>query len=466
MTAPLLAKQINYLKDSVPYYKYYESSDIPTDSVALFSSATAKVGGVNCYIPAYSFKGSGTSTGSFPSNGSGMATPVITPSTYNNKDVTLSCWIKSTQSNQKSKTIWGCHSDNTQSGISFGIDDGTADKIKFHAKGYFGFTSNTTIQPNRWYFIVCVYDRVNLQMRIYIDGSLDNTYTFSATDTGKYLQYIYIWKAGFWSGSGATSPTASQTAQQNFLGNIVNCCTWYRALTASEISTLYNNGYGMVIDTSVAPYTDVAIAYPMNESSGTTAYSAISGQGNGYYGNNATYNQHVQDSVFVGQGVSPMYLYKSGNNWETDLVVSSSAEFVSDVTLTRSIIPTKVTLTFDNTTPKNPIDLTIQGSIDGNSWTDLTTVSIPSNTNQTVEQAITSSTEYTYFRSKTKNAYTNTGLTIYNIKIDGYYVVTTEVGQHDSWDTRTQVGTHTVLGTSSDYDRIEYQNKEYEVQNV
>ena len=63
------------------------------------------------------------------------------------------------------------------------IDDGVADKIKFHAKGYFGFVSNTTIQPNQWYFIVCVYDRVNLQMRIYINGSLDNTYNFSSTDT-------------------------------------------------------------------------------------------------------------------------------------------------------------------------------------------------------------------------------------------------------------------------------------------
>ena len=31
---------------------------------------------------------------------------------------------------------------------------------------------------------------------------------------------------------------------------------------------------------------------------------------------------------------------------------------------------------------------------------------------------------------------------------------------HGNWDERTQIGTHTVLGTSEDYDVIEYQNKE------
>ena len=37
---------------------------------------------------------------------------------------------------------------------------------------------------------------------------------------------------------------------------------------------------------------------------------------------------------------------------------------------------------------------------------------------------------------------------------------------HDNWDERIQEGTHTVVGTSEDYDIIEYQNKEYEVRNV
>ena len=469
MTAPLVAKQTNYLKNNVPYYKYYQTTDVPDDSETLFSSATATIGGQNTYSPAYSFKGAGTSSGNFPTNGSGMTTSIITPSSYSNKDITLSAWVKPSQNNESSKTIWGCHADSTQSGISFGMDDANAGKLKFHAKGYAAvLRSSSYLYANNWYFIVCVYDRTNMQMRIYINGTLDATQTISASNSDMNLILgNYIWKAGFWSPNGASSKTASQAASQNFLGNIINCCTWYRALSQSEITTLYNGGNGLKIDTSVAPYTDVQIAYPMNETSGTVAYSAISGQDTGLYGSNTSQNLHVEESIFAGSGVVPRYLYVTGgDNWYSDLPVSSSSEFVSDVILSRSIVPTKVTLTFNNSTPKNPQNLTIQGSNNGSNWTTLSTVTVPSNTNQVIEQAITSSTLYSRFRAKTTSAYTNDGLTINNIRIDGYYEVTTEVGQHDTWDTRTQEGTHTVWGSSSDYDTIEYQNKEYEVQNV
>ena len=468
MTAPLVSKQTNYLKNNVPYYKYYQTEHIATDTEELFSSATATVGGQQCYVAAYSFKGSGTSSGNFPSSGSGMATPVITPNTYNNHDMTLSAWVKPSQNNQSSKTIWGCHSDGEASGLSFGMDDGNAGKLKFHAKRYGGvLQSSTKLDAGNWYFVVCVYDRTNMQMRIYINGSLNNSKSMTSSEDYDLILGYYIWKAGFWSPNGATTPTASQSASQNFQGNILNCCTWYRALSTSEISALYNNGNGLAINTSVAPYTDVAIAYPMNEQSGTTAYSAISGQGNGVYGYNSTYNQHVQESIFAGQGAVPSALYiNTGDNWETDLQVSSNAEFVSQLTLTKEIYPTKVTVTLNNTTPKNPVNLVLKGSTNQSNWTTLGTVSIPSNTNQVVELDLSSGTEYKYYQISTTQAYLTTGLTINNIKIDGHWPQRSEVGKHSQWDEEIQAGTHTVIGTSSDYDTIEYQNKEYEVQNV
>lgn len=466
---PYIAKQTNYLKNNVPYYKYYETSHVPDDSMTLFSNATATVGGQSTYTPAYSFKGNGNNSGNFPSSGSGMTTSIITPSSYSNTDVTLSAWIKPSQNNESSKTIWGCHADSTQSGISFGMDDAYAGKLKFHPKGYGNgcLRSNTTLYANTWYFIVCIYDRTNMQMRIYINGELDASQTLSSSVSDMNLIFgYYIWKAGFWSPNGATSKSASQPASQNFLGNIINCCTWYRALTQSEITTLYNNGYGLVINTLVAPYDDVQIAYPLNETSGTVAYSAISGQDTGLYGSNTSQNLHVEDSIFAGGGVLPRYLYVSGDNWETDKPVSVSAEFITTLELTMAIIPTKITLTLDNTSPKNPQTLAIQGSTNNSTWDTLTTFTVPSNTNQTIEQDITSSTEYKYYKASTTSAYTNDGLTINNIKIDGYYVVRSEVGKHDNWDERIQEGTHTIIGTSEDYDVVEYQNKEYEVQNV
>lgn len=468
MPAPLFAKQTNYIKENVPYYKYYSNTDIPDDSETLFNGATATVGGQQCYSAAYSFKSTGPSSGTMPSGGAGMTTSIITPSTYNNTNVTLSAWIKPSSNNLQSKTIWGCHADDSASGISFGMDDGNPGKLKFHAKSYGGVIQSTsTLYANTWYFVVCVYDRTNLNKRIYINGQLDKTGSFTSSDNNNQLTFSYIWKAGFWTVQGATSKTASQSCSQAFPGNILNACVWYRALTDSEITTLYNNGYGMQIDTSVAPYTDVAIAYPMNETSGTIAYSAIPGQDTGLYGYNTTYNQHVQESIFPGHGVTPNSLYQSSLDWETDLTVDGSNEFVSTLSLSKGIIPTKFTVTFDNPSPKNPQALTFYGSTNNSNWTSLGTLTIPSNTNQELELNITGvSTEYTYYKVSTTSAYLTTGLTINNILVDGYWVSRTEVGMHGTWDERIQEGTHNVLGTSSDYDSIEYENTQYEVANV
>lgn len=473
MTAPLIAKKTYYLKTSVPYYKYYKSENIDTDSQELFSSATATVGGQECYAQEYSFKGYYTSTASatFPTSGSGMTTSIITPSSYSNKSVTLSAWVKPAQNNESAKSIWGCHADSTASGISFGMDDSQAGRIKFHAISYGGvLRSTSTLAANTWYFIVCVYNMEDHTMKIYINGNQNASQTIPTNPTGTAYELkfgYYIWKAGFWSGTGVTSKTTNQACQQAFVGNIINCCTWYRALTASEISTLYNNGSGLKIDTSVSPYTDVAIAYPMNETSGTTSYSAITGQDTGRYGNNTTYNQHVDESIFAGVGVVPSALYMPTTfNWETDLQVSQGSEFVSDLTLVREIVPTKIKITLDNPSPKNPVNLELRGSLDGYNWEYLKTVSIPSNTNQTIEEDITSSTEYPYYRISTTNAYLTTGLTIKNITISGYWILRTEVGKHQEWDESEEVGTHTVLGNESDYDEVEYIDQEYEVENV
>ena len=275
-----------------------------------------------------------------------------------------------------------------------------------------------------------------------------------------------VWKVGIWNPNSVANKTSSFGASQCFPGNVLNACTWYRTLTQAEITALYNSGNGIPINTTVAPYTDVAIAYPLNEETGSVAYSAITGQDTGVYGSNTSYNKHVQESVFAGSGVKPIYLYKSGDNWYSDLQVSSNAEFVSNLILTKEIYPTKITVTLNNTTPKNPVNLVLKGSTNQSNWTTLGTVSIPSNTNQVVELDLSSGTEYKYYQISTTQAYLTTGLTINNIKIDGYWPQRSEVGKHSQWDEEIPAGTHTVVGTSSDYDTIEYQNEEYEVQNV
>lgn len=472
MPAPLFAKQTNYIKENVPYYKYYTNYHVQEDSDNLFNGATATVGGQQCYVAAYSFKSTGPTSGTMPNSGAGMTTSIITPSSYNNNtDITLSAWVKPNSNNLASKTIWGCHADNVSSGISFGMDDAQAGRIKFHPLSYSAvLRSTSSLYANTWYNVTCVYSLTDHVMKIYINGQLNSSQSIPTNPSGTSyeLKFLYIWKAGFWSGDGKTGKTTSQSCQQAFPGNILNACTWYRALSDSEISALYNGGAGLVIDTSVAPYDDgLAIAYPMNEASGNIAYSAIQGQDTGLYGYSTSSNQHVQESIFAGQGVVPKALYDSSLDWETNLTVDGSNEFVSTLTLTRGIVPTKFTVTFDNPSPKNPQTLTFYGSTDNYSWTELGTLTVPSNTNQELELNIEGeTTEYSFYKVSTTSAYLTTGLTINNIFLNGYWVGRNEVGEHDAWDEEVLEGYHDVIGTSSDYDRIEYENTQYEVANV
>lgn len=84
--------------------------------------------------------------------------------------------------------------------------------------------SNTTLLNNIWYCITTTYDNGN--PKIYINGQLDSFSTQILTNATSYF--------------GNDIGKLGGNNSQNFNGNISDVRIYNRALTATEISTIYN----------------------------------------------------------------------------------------------------------------------------------------------------------------------------------------------------------------------------------
>jgi len=100
-------------------------------------------------------------------------------------------------------------------------------KLRMHLKGAGVGDSTASISTNQWYHIVCTTDWTNGQFKYYINGSLDSTKTISTTaHSVSAANNLYI---GTRTG---VSP--------NFGGRIDQVRIFNKALSAAEVTTLYN----------------------------------------------------------------------------------------------------------------------------------------------------------------------------------------------------------------------------------
>ena len=143
-----------------------------------------------------------------------------------NSPFTYSIWIKFSSS-QTAKTIMGRHT-NAGGGSSIGIDDSSANKIKFHLNDYSTqrINSTMTLNDNTWHHITGTWDGVNL--KLYVDGKLNTSSTPSSTLTFPLVNT----QIGRWVGG----------ASQYFNGQIDDARIYNYALTPEQVKTLYNNG--------------------------------------------------------------------------------------------------------------------------------------------------------------------------------------------------------------------------------
>jgi hypothetical protein len=146
----------------------------------------------------------------------------------NNSPFTYSVWIKFSAS-QIGRTIMGRHS-NAVGGAGMGIDDSSANKIKFHLNSYSAqrVNSTMTLNDNNWHYISGTWDGVNL--KLYVDGNLDASSTPSTTLTFPSINT----QIGRWGGG----------SSQYFNGLIDDVRIYNRALSPEEIARLYALGVG------------------------------------------------------------------------------------------------------------------------------------------------------------------------------------------------------------------------------
>jgi hypothetical protein len=132
---------------------------------------------------------------------------------------TYGVWIKFTAS-QNARTIIGRH-DDASGGSSLGIDDGAANKIKFHLNSYNTQRVNSlsTLNDGVWHHVIGTWN--GSELRLYIDGVLNNSNTVASTLTYPALNT----QIGRWVGG----------SSQYFNGYIDEPRIWNRSLSAAEV---------------------------------------------------------------------------------------------------------------------------------------------------------------------------------------------------------------------------------------
>ena len=145
-------------------------------------------------------------------------------------EFTMSAWIKGSDFSVRREIIGFGKNVNGQ-GVSMSIgSDSTFDKLYCDFYGAFGSVLGTTsLSTSTWYFVVTTYNGTNL--KIYLNGTLDGTGgNFTANIVSNSTNSI---GKQFWANT------------SYFTGSIDEVGVWSRALSSTEITTLYNAGAGL-----------------------------------------------------------------------------------------------------------------------------------------------------------------------------------------------------------------------------
>ena len=165
--------------------------------------------------------------------------------------ITISAWIKKDNSQFAWSTIAG-YRYNEQSAPynSYSLNTGTAslNKLSFNfttaATNDLNITSNAILGPNVWFHVVATYNAANGNAKLYINGVLDSSATFTPASL------IYL----------ATPPAnnnrfclgaVNYINTTGFSGTIDEVFIYGRAITAAEVTGLYNSTYLSIQDFKV-----------------------------------------------------------------------------------------------------------------------------------------------------------------------------------------------------------------------
>ena len=248
-------------------YQYSPSvNDVDGDDVAI--TATTK--------PDWLTIGNSNSNSlSFDGNNDYVSMPdMVAPS--GNAPRTFMAWIKrnNTSTSWPGRAIGGWGNDVGNELMNIMILD---DVLYWHVNGGNSLTGSTQINPDTWYHITATYDGTT--QRFYVDGILDGSNNWNVnTGSGN----VKFGKQPDWPGA-------------YFDGLIDGGAIWSDALTAEEITAIYNSGNPLDSPDNLQGY------WNLNEGSGTTVNDLSSNDNDGTI-NGASWSTDVSSSSYVLSG--------------------------------------------------------------------------------------------------------------------------------------------------------------------
>lgn len=267
----------NLLTSGVAYYKLDESSGNAADSIG---SRTLTNTGTSTYGAAKINNGADFGTSN--------TTKWLNTSTDNygidGSSITIAGWINiNTQISSGFHTLFGQGSTASFTGqyVEYDYNGGTRRLLFYREKGAVGVdgpTYNTTLTAGTWYHIAYTYDGTNV--RGYINGSLVAGPTAASGNGSSVMTNGFGICDRFYSGAALGNKTDMKADEVGI---------WSRALSASEITSLYNSGngiqypfgtaYSLVMAAGSYTYTGVSalfrVALTMIMSPGSYTYTGI-----------------------------------------------------------------------------------------------------------------------------------------------------------------------------------------------
>ena len=203
---------------------------------------------------------------------------------FNAKDFSVSAWYKTTDAGFRiiqtrntgsfgAKAGWQIGTSNGTSWTNTAIENTSGDKINFSG------STTTNLNDGEWHHIVMTWDTSLGKGHLYVDGLLLDTKTNASMINSNVNSTDSLIVGGANSGS------------QMFDGEISQSGIWHSVLTADEVSSLYNHGLPVDLNTNQAAYESSSnlVGYWRMGSGTLDSYPLIADQTNATLGSDLTF---------------------------------------------------------------------------------------------------------------------------------------------------------------------------------
>ncbi|MEK9696801.1 MAG: tandem-95 repeat protein, partial [Candidatus Poseidoniales archaeon] len=213
-----------------------------------------------------------------------------------NSSFTTSMWVRKSTVNSDNYGVLMHANSGSNYFARLGIrGDNTVDYYHKGSGGDYSGATSTTINLDEWVHILYVSDHSIGMNKIYLNGTLAYSDTYNAG--GDYVSAGRFWQLGNW-----TPRTVGNEHHHAFNGRMDEVAIWNVALSANEISSLYNDGNGKRADNIQA--SQLLVYYDFEEGNGTVLDQ--SGNGKNATINNAGHTTIVPFNPSSGATTDPI----------------------------------------------------------------------------------------------------------------------------------------------------------------